>query len=74
MNKFIRSFIGLSAICIYSVTVQAETEDQAVYSPVYSQVYSSEHAHSVNVIEPANLSLLGLGLVVLGFARKKHNK
>jgi len=66
MNKFIRDFIGLSAICIYIVSVQAEPEDQIVYS--------SEPAPSVNVIEPASLSLLGLGLVFLGFARKKHKK
>jgi len=70
MNKFICSVIGLSAISIYSASVQAESEEQAVYSPIYS----SEHAPSVNVIEPASLSLLGLGLVVLGFTRKKHNK
>ena len=70
MNKFIRSFVCLSAICLHTMSVQAEPEEQAVYSPVYS----SEPAPSVNVIEPASLSLLGLGLVVLGFARKKHKK
>ena len=70
MNTFIRNFVGLSAICISTVSVQAEPEDQTTYSPVYS----SEPAPSINVIEPASLSLLGLGLVVLGFARKKHKK
>lgn len=65
------NFIGIDTLRIYTVAgVDAGTPGSGKYVAIDNFTINE----SISVPEPASIALLGLGLVGIGFTRKKNNK